>query len=1398
MTCSMKNDSLIGFLLGLALLSFVHGYIKRDINYMLLIPATLHYPSIEKACLLLDGDLYKWGFIVTVTLEVQEQNLNLCKKPPKTGFHCCYFTVPAPSDGTSEVGIVKIEAQGNVNFVDSKKVLILRVPLGVVIQTDKPSYRPSDTVKFRIVTLDENFVCAKMKYNVVEMKDPNGNRIFQWLDVNTTSCIADLSFVLTSDPILGTYIIRVDNGLALKTFAVEETVLPRFEVTIEQPSMIFSGDPTFLLKVCGKYTYGKGVQGNVNADICNTICTTITGETDTTGCFQSNVDGNLLKFNNYIYNVEIKASLVEDGTGITFYAFKTVRVSFEEQILAFEEMDSYYKGGYPYRITLKAQDRDGAPLQFVNASLEVNFQKDTINVDGKTDKKGKARFTLDTSGWNGQVMIRGNIITSSAGQLDGRIWGPVHFLLPFYSTAESFLRLQPFSGIIPCNKRIRIRVEYVICPSDLMKDYKSVKFYYIVIGTGGIMQHGEELIVLDKETSFNGFLTVPITFTSKFGPAPKMIGFLLLKSGYVTADRVLLSMEKCFPNQAWLKFSQTEASPKAKLSLQIGSSAGSMCAIRAVDKSVQINNEEKELTTENVFSMFEGSVRGGYPDVVQEHQIYRCWNDDYVDVFSLFKETGTKVLTNTQILQPEKKSTNCMMFQQPMMYNNVPMVQPSQSNDAVRKYFPETWLWNLVPIGEFEKTSIQVTVPDTITQFNARSFCVGDSGFGLSPQVSLTVFKPFFVELTLPYSIIQGETLILKASVFNYLKQCLKVQVTLLNTTDFSVKTCQNCMYSSCVCANRDVTFVWNITTNQMGLLPLTVRAEAVAGNDFCDGEKPYVPPSGNLDILQRQLLVKPRGFKKEVTENIYLCLNGSNDHIEKSFSLILPDTWVKNSESAYVSVMGDILGTTLQNLDHLIQMPYGCGEQNMLTMAPIVYVLAYLKVTEQLSAAQKEKAIGYLQSGYQRQLSYKRFDGSYSAFGMNDAEGSTWLTAFVIKCFYQAKSYIFIDDEVLAQAVTWLGLQQQEDGCFISRGMLFHTLMKGGVEDDVSLSAYITIALLERGTPGTDPMLVRALSCLKNKVSNSSNLYTVALLAYTFALSNDFETKQILLEKLFPFAVSSGGNLYWMYTIKTVDYSISASVELSSYILLALITTPTLAASELQKGFQIVNWLMKQQNSYGGFSSTQDTVVAIQALAKYTSITYTPKGSVSVTVSQNKKTVGQFQVDETNRLLLQMVPLPIIPGDYGLTFKGKGCVFTQSVLKYYELLPQGAPFFSIDAKIGDCGRDNQLLTIQIIVSYTGDRKVTNMVLIEVEMLSGYQLSSIGIVKIKYFPLVKKVDVRQDSLTIYLEGLGHKSNTYYIHIQQETQVKDLKPANIRVYDYYQTEENTKTTYSPCP
>lgn len=57
-------------------------------------------------------------------------------------------------------------------------------------------------------------------------------------------------------------------------------------------------------------------------------------------------------------------------------------------------------------------------------------------------------------------------------------------------------------------------------------------------------------------------------------------------------------------------------------------------------------------------------------------------------------------------------------------------------------------------------------------------------------------------------------------------------------------------------------------------------------------------------------------------------------------------------------------MGPALQNLDRLLRMPFGCGEQNMVQFAPNIFVLQYLNKTERLNSEIKDKALRFLTTG--------------------------------------------------------------------------------------------------------------------------------------------------------------------------------------------------------------------------------------------------------------------------------------------------------------------------------------------------------------------------------------------------------------------------------------------------
>ncbi|OXB62495.1 UNVERIFIED_CONTAM: hypothetical protein H355_007659, partial [Colinus virginianus] len=762
---------------------------------------------------------------------------------------------------------------------------------------------------------------------------------------------------------------------------------------------------------------------------------------------------------------------------------------------------------------------------------------------------------------------------------------------------------------------------------------------------------------------------------------------------------------------------------------------------------------------------------------------------------------------------------------------------------APRTHFPETWLWDLVPVGEKGSAEMEMTVPDAITEWKADMFCTAPVGLGLAPATTLTVFKPFFVELALPYSVVRGEAFSLVATVFNYLRQCLRVQVTLADSAELEVSEVAGVKYSSCVCADEAKTFRWDVKATHLGEVNITVSTEAIRSEELCGNEEPVVPAQGRVDTVIKPLLVQPGGILVEKAHSSLLCQEGRSiwyhcggmglrtmkatkleepwtcvsgpkpvESIEgwvsvdsEEVPLELPDNILKGSQRAHVTVMGDIMGNALQNVDRLLAMPYGCGEQNMVRFAPNIYIQQYLEKSGQLNADIRAKAQGFLQSGYQRELLYKHNDGSYSAFGESDGSGNTWLTAFVLKSFWQASAFVAIEDRHIMDAQKWLQKQQMESGCFRSVGKLFNNALQGGVSDELSLSAYITAALLEVGVPQTqDPMLSSALQCLE--ASSTDNLYTQALLAYVWGLAGRGEKQQAQLQSLLQHSTSTGGMLFWKRKEKALSTTspwaeaASAEVEMTAYVLLAYLTQPQVSRADLAKASQIVRWLSKQQNPYGGFASTQDTVVALQALAKYATLTYGNSGDLKVKVTSPMGS-KDFVLGDSNRLLLQQAVLDEMPGVYGVQTHGQGCALVQVTLRYNIPPPPSTGTFelSVETEPKTCTSDaSTRFHLLLRARYTGKRNATNMVVIEAKMLSGYIPDKSSLVELKRQKLVKKVEVQSDQVTIYLDQLTKEEETFTFAATQDFPVKNLQPATVTLYDYYETGDRTDAAYNaPC-
>ncbi|KAF2974945.1 hypothetical protein EK904_007038 [Melospiza melodia maxima] len=1377
-------------------------------NYAVAIPSQLYYPFSETVCLQLSRE-QAVPIHVSVTLQSGAGNETLISQSISQlpFFHCTSFQVPPPVGNPEEVAFVVITVmEANSEFQKKQKVLIKHADKKTFIQTDKPVYKPGQIVKLRIVALDQNFIASSET-------DPKGNRIAQWLDVAPVGGIVDLSFPLAAGAPLGEYAIRVP-GLT-RTFRVEEYVLPKFSVSIQMPQVVTILEEHFPLHVCGMYSYGKAVQGSVRAVVCRkhirynrrsskgkrSICKDYSGETNEDGCFSTEVNTKIFHRkhgDNYDFNLEAEAFLKESGTGVEFNTTENCKVTFDITTLQFWGTSYYYQQGAPYYGNLELRSASGTPLKNKKVILTVSYGSRKQTKTYLTDDTGMASFVLETSAWDNssKVILQAKSQPEDTNGRNVKVsYGTASLpLRAFYSSSRSSVRIQPLQAVPACGDVQQVTVHYHILATELGHRAARAHFYHLVMARGSLVHHGQTTVLLDPPSgqysgSFN--ITLPIDLISSMAT---LFVYITFPEGEVAADTLRLKVSSCFRNHVKLGFSEAVALPGSTVQVHLQAAPGSLCSIRAVDKSVLLLRPEAELSRDSVYNMFSyaqeqlSTLTDIYSDYCTIHKspgitgaskttpspgmmspfMYNRYSYavSQPDVYELLKNAGLTFLTSLKIKSPIECRTQTTFDYDYMSFDELADLESLYSeadaaveaaeaehtelgseSAAARTWFPETFIWTLVPINDSGAAELAVTVPDSITDWRAMTFCTSEShGLGISETTNLRSFKPFFVELTLPYSVFRGESFPLKVKVFSYLEQCMVLQLSLMDSRDFEFLH-ENVRFTVCLCPDSAKTFSWDVKATKLG----TSASETI--------------------------------------------------------SFTLPENTVLGSERAHISFLGDIMGTALDNIDELLQMSSGCGEQNMVHFAPNVFITRYLEETGQLTPEIKQKAIGYLESGYQQQLLYKHTDGSYSAFGEGSEPGNTWLTALVLKTFSQARDFIHIDEQNIKDAASALIKSQTPSGCFKSVGKLFNNGLMGAVEEGLGLSSVIVIALIRSGMPHSDPVVGKALKCIRDLVhadTGSPNLYSLALAANAFAVAGDKALRQKILKRLDKAATISDDQIFWSQQSKQEEDSLSwyrapsVDVELTSSILMAHLTKSSLSSDEIKKASKIVSWLTKQQNPYGGFASTQDTVAALEALALYAANIFS-KDSPDLQVSLTSKGFSQnFQVDKSNRLLLQTVELPAIAQDYTLRVQGHGCLFLQAILRYHIPPRMSEATFAVSVQTECAVPDATRFPVTIRARYTGNRVSTNMVLIQVELLSGYSPVAGSLEELKKMPLVKKVESKADQVVLYLEELTRQPQTYTFLLEQDMQVKDHKPANIKIYDYYMPEETAVMSYSiPC-
>ncbi|XP_037387831.1 complement C5 [Pygocentrus nattereri] len=585
----------------------------------------------------------------------------------------------------------------------------------------------------------------------------------------------------------------------------------------------------------------------------------------------------------------------------------------------------------------------------------------------------------------------------------------------------------------------------------------------------------------------------------------------------------------------------------------------------------------------------------------------------------------------------------------------------------VRSYFPESWLWEEYEIDRSGSLVLTKSLPDSLTTWEMKAVGVFNNGICLSDPVEVRVSQDLSIDVPLPYSMVRGEQIELKGSVYNKRNRDIRYSVTLSASDGVCV------FHGTLWTQDGDP----HVNKGRIGPQSVAMVRFYIMALEAGTHELTFtLSTMSTMDTVVKKLRVVPEGVRKEMWIGGRLDPQGvygkSANRVELRNSLPL-NLVPKSTVDRVLTVNGEVLGELLsiitdpKGIMQLINLPRGSAEVELLGLLPVFYVYDYVEQTElwgQLGTAVSSTGLKRkINEGITSIMSFKlQREHSFSLW--KNKEPSTWLTALVVRTLAQVDKYVTVDHDVLSNTIRWLITQcQNPDGSFSEKSSYKPKRLMGAgadvTEQTVYLTSFVVIGIKNAlGVPKSNlqiyqDALDRAVQYLSLHVLKLKSLYVRAIAAYAMTLIDLNSWHAVnLYEKLKKESEIKGSPAivrFWQEKDVSQDplkpnKATALTVETTVYVLLS-----TLLRGDITYAKPIVNWLTQDQRYGGGFFSTQDAILTLEAITKYrilakkaflqmeVDVSYRSKGPIGhISLSQSKPVGKPIEVAYTDDVILK------------------------------------------------------------------------------------------------------------------------------------------------------------------
>ncbi|XP_039269211.2 A.superbus venom factor 1-like [Styela clava] len=760
----------------------------------------------------------------------------------------------------------------------------------------------------------------------------------------------------------------------------------------------------------------------------------------------------------------------------------------------------------------------------------------------------------------------------------------------------------------------------------------------------------------------------------------------------------------------------------------------------------------------------------------------------------------------------------------------------SQQRQMKRTNFEEGWLWNTEVLSGGGKFSHTQRPPHSITTYDIDALSVHNTeGFCVAKPAELKVFKDFFVQLYLPYSVKIMEQVQIRAAFFNYhptedREVELRIKGDRHLCTQYTAGTWSD-VASLTVEKQSSKSIVFSA-------IPLSIPEEG-----YTEIELEVL----SMDFIRRKLKIEPSGTEEEFSGSLSLDPERSNQQINLEFpdDNVIPGTkkcWIYG----HMSYLGPLLqfdpiSETPQNLDNSISLPHGCGEQNMKSVGPNVFVFNYLKFIRDPKPSEQAQIKTFIIDGYTRQQSHRN-NGKWAIWSYYAP--TIWLNAYVNKVFLHSREvWSEMDIRPICTSLDWIEKQQKPNGAFSEQAHSRHYWVNVAEGGEVALTAYVLISVAETYVECPEKSLNSRINTMMRKaetylrgVPNPDIPYTAAITAYALALADSRHPATLAANrKLLNLKRQNGDEIFWkgpQQSNRNIPTwrrrkQTPIDIETTAYALLAQVKLAQEGSDINQGTIQMINsiarWMVNQQNDRGGFQSSQTTVVAIQSMTEYAKWIEdaepqprNPHLNIVLTAPGNQEWRRglPFNIDERHEFYRKELEVPAeviretrviqvaVPRGEGRGTLSYRCIYRQTsdsevcdfnIIATTELVGHMAEDGEGEAAPGE-GKNVFKLVLDIQKLSDGD---SGMAIIDIGLISGLVPieSTLDAIKIgnTVDGLIDDYEIHDEKVIIYVEKIPNQSKdslTLGFKLQEAVAVKGASPAKIVVYDYYKPDEVT--------